>query len=71
MPDFAWRAGALSWHRHRSTIPQLLAIRRLVDDRVDTMDGIEEPQIDSRQRLQTKRGYPGMEHTVDWMKRWI
>ena len=47
--------------------PQLLAIRRLVDDRVDTMDSIEELQIDIRQRLQTKRGYPGMEHTVDWM----
>jgi hypothetical protein len=47
--------------------PQLLAIRRLVDDRIDTMDSIEVLQFDLRQRLQTKRGYPGMEHTVDWM----
>jgi hypothetical protein len=47
--------------------PQLLAIRRLVDDRIDTRDSIEVLQLDWRQRLQTKRGYPGMEHTVDWM----
>ncbi len=47
--------------------PQLLAIRRLVDDRIDTRDSIEVLQLDLRQRLQTKRGYPGMEHTVDWM----
>src|SRR5262249_30944453 len=24
-------------------------------------------QFDLRQRLQTKRGYPGLQHTVDWM----
>src|SRR5207245_317540 len=24
-------------------------------------------QLDWRQRLQTKRGFPGMEHVVDWM----
>ncbi len=47
--------------------PQLLAIRRLVDDRIDTRDSIEVLQLDLRQRLQTKRGYPGMEHTIDWM----
>lgn len=47
--------------------PQLYAIRRLVDDRIDTLDNIEELQLDIRQRLQTKRGYPGLEHTVDWM----
>jgi hypothetical protein len=45
--------------------PQKLAIRRLVDNRVDTLDSIDVLQMDVRQRLQTKRGYPGLEHTVD------
>jgi hypothetical protein len=47
--------------------PQLYAIRRLVDDRIDTLDSIEVLEMDVRQRLQTKRGYPGMQHIVDWM----
>jgi hypothetical protein len=47
--------------------PQLYAIRRLVDNRLETLDSIEVLQLDLRQRLQTKRGYPGAEHTVDWM----
>jgi hypothetical protein len=47
--------------------PQLYAIRRLVDDRIDTLDSIEVLEMDVRQRLQTKRGYPGQEHIVDWM----
>lgn len=47
--------------------PQVYAIRRLVDSRVDTLDSIEVLQADIRQRWQTKRGYPGMQHTVDWM----
>jgi hypothetical protein len=47
--------------------PQLYAIRRLVDDRIDTLDTIEELQGDIRQRWQTKRGYPGQQHIVDWM----
>jgi hypothetical protein len=47
--------------------PQLYAIRRLVDNRIDTRDDIEVVELDVRQRLQTKRGYPGMQHTVDWM----
>jgi hypothetical protein len=46
---------------------QLYAIRRLVDNRIDTLDDIQVLQLDARQRLQTKRGYPGLEHTVDWM----
>jgi hypothetical protein len=46
--------------------PQLYAIRRLVDDRVDTLDTIEVLQADIRQRWQTKRGYPGMQHVVDY-----
>jgi hypothetical protein len=47
--------------------PQLYAIRRLVDSRIDTRDSIEELEVDIRQRLQTKRGYPGMQHIIDWM----
>lgn len=46
---------------------QLYAIRRLVDNRVDTLDTVEVLQADVRQRWQTKRGYPGMEHVVDYM----
>ncbi|MBX9627387.1 MAG: LPS assembly protein LptD, partial [Gemmataceae bacterium] len=45
--------------------PQTYAIRRLVGDRVDTLDDIQVLQAEVRQRLQTKRGYPGLEHTVD------
>lgn len=47
--------------------PQLYAIRRLVENRVDTRDDINVFQLDLRQRLQTKRGYPGAEHTVDFL----
>jgi len=46
--------------------PQLYAIRRLVDNRVDTLDDIQVLQGDIRQRWQTKRGYPGMQHVVDY-----
>jgi len=45
--------------------PRLYAIRRLVDTRVDTLDTMQVVQADVRQRFQTKRGYPGQEHTVD------
>jgi hypothetical protein len=47
--------------------PQLYAIRRLIDDRIDTRDTIEVLQADIRQRWQTKRGFPGLEHTVDYL----
>lgn len=47
--------------------PQTFAIRQLVDTRVETLDTIEVLQADIRQRWQTKRGYPGMQHIVDWM----
>jgi hypothetical protein len=46
--------------------PQLYAIRQLIDNRVDTRDSIDEVQLDLRQRWQTKRGFPGLEHTVDY-----
>ncbi len=45
--------------------PQLYAIRRLVDNRADTLDKIQVFQLDLRQRWQTKRGFPSMQHTVD------
>ncbi|HYV36512.1 MAG TPA: hypothetical protein VE988_12445 [Gemmataceae bacterium] len=47
--------------------PQLYALRKLVDFPVDTRDSIEVVQLDLRQRWQTKRGFPGMEHIIDWM----
>jgi hypothetical protein len=47
--------------------PQVYAIRRLVDNRIDTLDDIDELQMDIRQRWQTKRGYPGQQHIIDWI----
>jgi hypothetical protein len=47
--------------------PQVYAIRRLVDWKTDTLDTMQVVQVDLQQRWQTKRGYPGMEHTVDWL----
>jgi hypothetical protein len=47
--------------------PQLFAIRKLVNSYVDTLDSIEEVELDVRQRWQTKRGFPGQEHIIDWM----
>jgi hypothetical protein len=47
--------------------PQEYAIQNLLFSRVDTLNTIEELQLDVRQRLQTKRGYPGYQHIVDWM----
>jgi hypothetical protein len=47
--------------------PQILALRKLVLDEVDTRDNIEVAQFDILQRWQTKRGLPGNEHVIDWM----
>jgi hypothetical protein len=47
--------------------PQLFALRKLVLDRIDTLDSIDEFTLDLRQRWQTKRGFPGQEHIIDWM----
>ncbi len=47
--------------------PQAYAIRRLIDNRVDTLDNMEVVDVAIRQRLQTKRGFPGAEHIVDWL----
>jgi hypothetical protein len=46
---------------------QLYALRQLVDSRIDTLDTIQALQLDVRQRWQTKRGFPGNEHIIDWM----
>ncbi len=46
---------------------QVFAIRSLTLNSIDTEDSIEEIQFDIRQRWQTKRGYPGYQHIVDWM----
>jgi hypothetical protein len=47
--------------------PRQYAVRRLVDFNPETLGDIQEVQLDWRQRWQTKRGYPGLEHTIDWM----
>ncbi len=47
--------------------PQRYAIRRLLDNKYDTLDTVEVLQLSTNQRLQTKRGFPGAEHIVDWM----
>jgi hypothetical protein len=47
--------------------PQVYAIRRLLDTNIDTIDSMEVLQLDLRQRWQTKRGFPGSQHIVDWM----
>jgi hypothetical protein len=47
--------------------PQAFAIRQMVLNQVDTRDNIEFLNLDVYQRWQTKRGFPGNEHVVDWM----
>ncbi len=47
--------------------PQFFAIQNLLLSRVDTLSTIEELQLNLRQRLQTKRGYPGFQTITDWM----
>jgi hypothetical protein len=46
---------------------QTFALRQLVNTSVDTLDSMQVLEMDIRQRLQTKRGFPGMQHIVDWM----
>lgn len=47
--------------------PQTYAIRTLLFNRIDTLDSTQVLQGDLRQRWQTKRGYPGMQHIIDWL----
>jgi hypothetical protein len=48
--------------------PQIMAIRRMLLERdIDTLNTIQALQLQLSQRLQTKRGFPGNQHIVDWM----
>jgi hypothetical protein len=47
--------------------PQTYAIRRLMWNNIDTLSTMEQLQLQVRQRWQTKRGFPGYQHIVDWM----
>jgi hypothetical protein len=47
--------------------PQYFALRRLVDNSSDNLDTMNVLQLGIDQRWQTKRGFPGDEHVVDWM----
>jgi hypothetical protein len=47
--------------------PQRYAIRSLLTTAPDTLDDIQVLQLDLNQRWQTKRGYPGFEHILDWI----
>ncbi len=47
--------------------PQYYAWRRLVDNRIDSRDSMDVLQMGLRQRWQTKRGFPGQQHIIDWM----
>jgi hypothetical protein len=48
--------------------PAYYMLRRVnLFSRPETLDTIDVLQADLRQRLQTKRGYPGAQHIVDWM----
>jgi hypothetical protein len=60
-------AAALTYGSYNIFNPREYAIRRLVDTRPDTLDDIQALQLGWNQRLQTKRGYTGVEHTVDWL----
>lgn len=48
--------------------PQTMAIRRLLFYRdIDTLNAIDQARFQINQRLQTRRGFPGNQHIVDWM----
>ena len=47
--------------------PQYYALRRLVTNSPDENDSIQVVQLGLDPRWQTKRGFPGNEHVVDWM----
>jgi hypothetical protein len=47
--------------------PQLVAIRRVVDTKSETLDTMQVVQGEIRNRWQTKRGLPGSDHTVDYI----
>ncbi len=60
-------ANALNLMNANEFNPQFYYLRRLGDNRVDSLQAIEVFQFDIRQRWQTKRGFPGNQHIIDWM----
>jgi hypothetical protein len=73
--QFLWNPQAVFFNHGLSLVnstyyntPQTMAIRRLLFDRdIDTLSSIDELQFQINQRLQTRRGFPGNQHIVDWM----
>jgi hypothetical protein len=47
--------------------PQLYALRRGLLTNVDNLDDLQFLTFGIHQRLQTKRGFPGAQHIIDWM----
>ncbi len=47
--------------------PQLFALRRGLDWNTELIDDMQFLRFGVRQRWQTKRGFPGQEHIVDWI----
>lgn len=47
--------------------PQVMALRKQVTTAIDTRNTMEIIRVGARQRWQTKRGFPGRQHVVDWM----
>ena len=57
----------LPWPTRICSIRNISPLRRLVDNSSDTLDTMNVVQLGIDQRWQTKRGFPGDEHVVDWM----
>ena len=66
-PDLESDPNAANLQNNPIFNPQIYALRRLVDTSFSTLDSIDILQLDLRQRWQTKRGFPGQEHVIDWM----
>ena len=66
-PDGQPTPGGLALNNSPLYDTQQYAIRRVLDNKPDTLDSLEVVQVALDQRLQTKRGFPGNQHTVDWM----
>lgn len=47
--------------------PQLFALRRGLDWNTELIDDMQYLRMGIRQRWQTKRGFPGQEHILDWI----
>ncbi len=47
--------------------PQLYLIRKGIQTNVDTLDDLQFLRLGVQQRWQTKRGFPGHDHIIDWM----